>query len=305
MCMEGKNIVLSYRNPDTDGVACSIGMATLLSDEENTWEPMVVGEVGMETQYLLAKYNIPVPSQFDGFENIQHIVLVDTHHKSQLSEDFPYEKVTMVVDHHPNGDDEAFPNAEIRNEKIGAAASIVADELLSQNTTETELLALLGCAIISNTLSFSAPSTTEYDREVYKKINAITSISEQIIDGMFEKRSAILQDDIYSALNFDFKVFDTKAGAVGISQIEAYNLSKMLDMSQVVNALLKIAEERNLNYCMFNGVDIKSKQSLVVAANEESAKLICRIFDLEKYTEPVEFDRILLRKTDFIPPLNL
>lgn len=303
--MEGKNIVLSYINPDTDGVVCSIGMAALLTKADGKWEPMMMGTIGMETQYVLQKVGIPIPKEISSFSDVERIVLVDTHHMAQLPEQFPCEKVTLIIDHHPNGDDEAFPNAKIRNEKIGAAASIVAEELMKKGLQETDVVLLLGCAIVSNTLNFTAPSTTEYDREMFEKVNDVVAVPEQLIAEMFEKRSSILKENIYDALNSDFKVFETKAGYVGISQIEAYNLDAMIDIHQAVMALEKIAKERNLEYCMFNGVDIKTQKSIILAANSDSADLICKIFNIHQYATPVKFDRILLRKTDFVPLLNV
>ena len=94
-------------------------------------------------------------------------------------------------------------------------------------------------------------------------------------------------------------MFDTKSGKVGISQIEAYNLEVSIDIEKSVSALKKIAHEKGLSLCLFNGVDIKTKRSFVLAANKESARLLCN------YTAPQVFNKILLRKTDFVPPLNV
>ncbi len=303
MLLKEKNIVISYKNPDTDGVACSIGMATLMANADEKWEPAILGEIGKETQYVLNQANIPYPQVIESFSEVSRIVLVDTHHKSQLPDDFPSEKVVMIIDHHPNGDD-IFPNAVIIDKKIGAAASIVAEKLYKADRLEPKIAFLLGCAIVSNTLNFTAPSTSDYDREIYEMINKTTIISEETIEEMFINRSAVLRENIYDALISDFKIFDTKEGKVGISQIEAYNLEAMIDIPRAVEALNEIAQEKGISYCLFNGVDIKANKSIVLAANEVSEKLLCRIYGLEKYSSPIRFDRILLRKTDFVPLLN-
>lgn len=39
------NIVTSYVNPDTDGVACSIAMAKLLSVGGKQWFPVLLGSM--------------------------------------------------------------------------------------------------------------------------------------------------------------------------------------------------------------------------------------------------------------------
>lgn len=298
------NIVTSYVNPDTDGIACSIAMAKMLSATGVQWLPVIFGSTGDETKFVLQQLGISAPRQLSLFDDVDQITLVDTHHESQLPQDFPFEKVVTIIDHHPNGDDELFPSATIINEKIGAAASIVAKLLFERNLIDITMLRLLGFAILSNTLNFSAPSTTNFDRDVYARIESITQIPEDLINGMFEQRSAILKEDIYTALCADFKVFDTKSGKVGISQIEAYSLEVLVDAPKAVSALEKIAHEQRLDLCFFNGVDIKTKRSIVLPANHESAELLRKIFKLDSYKVPQIFDRILLRKTDFVPLLN-
>ena len=299
------NIVTSYINPDTDGIACSIAMAKMLSRTGEQWFPVTFGLIGDETKFVLQNLGISKPKTLSSFVDVDQITLVDTHHKSQLPQDFPFEKVKTIIDHHPNGDDELFPSATITNEKTGAAASIVAKSLFEQQLIDTLMLRLLGFAILSNTLNFSAPSTTDFDRHIYAKIESITPISEDLINKMFEQRSAILKEDIYTALCADFKVFDTKSGKVGIAQIEAYNLEKLIDAPKTIPTLARIAYEKGLELCFFNGVDIKTKRSAVLAANCESANLLCKIFKLDNYEIPQRFDRILLRKTDFVPLGNL
>lgn len=265
----------------------------------------IFGSIGEETMFILKQLNIPMVNKEVLFDETEKIVLVDTHHKAQLPVDFPYNKVVLIIDHHPNGDDELFPIANIQNQKIGAAASLVAEMYIKRNIIDIPMLKLLAFAILSNTLNFFAPSTTEFDKNIFKQIDDIVSIDVELIDKMLEQRSLILKEDIYHALCADFKMFDTKIGRVGISQIEAYNLGNMIDISKCVIALQQIASEKELNYCLFNGVDIKSKKSFVISANNQSQKLLCSLFQLKECDKCYIFDKILLRKTDFIPQLNM
>ena len=169
--MSKTNIVISYSNPDTDGVACSIAMAKLLSmQDEQQWVPMILGSIGEETQFVLQQLNLRGPTILPSFANVDKITLVDTHHKAQLPQDFPFERVVTIIDHHPNGDDQLFSTATITNQKIGAAASIVAKLFIDQGVMDISMLQLLGFAILSNTLNFSAPSTTNFDRDIYAQI---------------------------------------------------------------------------------------------------------------------------------------
>jgi len=303
--MSNINYVLSYINPDTDGIACSIAMAKLLSSENEKWVPGFFGAIGEETLFVLDSLEIPIPEGDISLNEAEKIVLVDTHHKAQLPEEFPYSKVVAVIDHHPNGNDELFPAADIKNQKVGAAASLVAELYLERGIDDKSVLKLLAYAILSNTLNFCAPSSSEFDQNIFRRISDIVPIDEALTDKMFEHRSLVLKKDIYVALCTDFKVFETQKGKVGISQIEAYNLERLVDISECADALQRIAAEKKLDFCLFNGVDIKLKKSIVITGNKQSQELLCTLFQLKECREFQIFDRILLRKTDFIPKLNL
>lgn len=302
--MNDINYVLSYINPDTDGIACSIAMANLLSLEGEKWIPGAFGAIGEETLFVLKSLGISIPEVKIDLKKAIKIVLVDTHHKAQLPKDFPYDKVVAIFDHHPNGNDDLFPSANITNRKIGAAASIVAELYLKRDIINVPMLRLLAFAILSNTLNFSAPSSTEFDHNIFEWICRIAPIEPEIVDRMFEQRSLVLKKDLYTALCTDFKIFDTKSGRVGISQLEVYDLEKLIDISGCIDALQRIASENNIGLCLFNGVDIKSRRSVVVAANNQTQELVKSLFDLDGCRKFQVFNRILLRKTDFVPQLN-
>ncbi len=302
-----RNYVISYRNPDTDGAACSIALAELLTISENQrYDPVLLGNINEETAFVLNYAGIdfaPVPFCA---EDASSVVVVDTHHRSQLPDDFPFHKVRLVVDHHSGGDDHLFENALVDNRPIGAAASIVAEMYFDRGCLKKNMLTMLGFAILSNTLNFSAPSTSDFDAKMFQKITDLYPLPDKSVAAMFAKRAAVLQQGLHAALLSDFKKFETKRADVGISQLEIYDLQAHIAIHEIPSILRQIAEEQGLKYCMFNGVDLKTKTSIVICADPQTAALAGEIFhtDFPESGYGHTFDRILLRKTDFIPALN-
>ena len=298
-----RNYITSYPYPDTDGVACAITLASFLFHTTGEkWLPFLLGDINEETRYVLEHLGIPLPSIGDRLPLADKVVLVDTHHQAQLPEGFPYDRVTLIVDHHPYGDDTLFYRAKIINEAVGAAATLIARMYGKKEIEDQKMLSLLGFGILSNTLNFSAPSTTLLDRQVFTEISSLGGIDKEAIGEMFSRR--VLAEDILEALSSDFKVFDTPYGKVGISQLEIYDLIKSLDRVKVKGALQMIGKEKELDYCFFNGVDIREGKSVVICADERSAHLVGTVFEIPYRKGVYTFDRILLRKTDFIPKLN-
>lgn len=303
--MNSKNCVVSYENPDTDGVACSIAMAYLLSVQElDKYVPVVIGDINSETEYVLEALHFNKPTKLSGMGlDVLSYVLVDTHHVLQLPKDFPYDKVKMIIDHHPGGDEGQFSNALIDNRKTGAAASIVAERYFSSGHNEEAMLRLLALAIVSNTLNFNAPSTTLFDRNMFSRINIMYPISEQVISEMFEARSKVLFQDMKAALVSDVKLVNSGIGTVGISQLEVYDLLARINAEAII-AELGALEKRDGIIYIFNGVDIKTRKTIVICAGNLGRTLTRKIFCLPFDNGYELFDRILLRKTDFFPKIN-
>ena len=301
------NYVVSYVNPDTDGVACSIAMALLLSRKtNNTYVPGTFGNINPETKVVLEYCGLSsIKNMGSSLRNPSKIVLVDTHHIEQLPKGFPSEKVCLIIDHHDKGDDSVFPNALIDNRKIGAAASIVAEKCINEKVIDEKLGKLLACAIVSNTLNFTATSTSDFDRKIFDRLSQQYPIDNIIIKKMFEQRGNVFKRGFKYAMESDMKKYNLHNGILGISQIEAYDLLKIVEINSIVEALKAVIEEQQLDYCLFNGVDVHLKQSIVICGNLSSKKIASLIFKKDFSESYEQFDRVLQRKTDFVPFLDI
>lgn len=284
------SVVMSYPNPDTDGVACVIAVAKYYG-----FIPVMQGRIFSETAYVLEKVGLDAPKKLDEIDDVEEIILVDTHHLAQIGTGFPTDKVVKIIDHHSGGDELAFQNAEIDNRKVGAAASIVGEMYLQRESIEESICKLLQYAIISNTLNFTAPSTSEFDKEIFHKLNSIFHVSTDELCKMLHKRNS---NDIVA----DTKFFIFREGRIAIAQIEEFGLKVSVDeVKQVLDTLDKRDE---LLFSVFNGVDIDKKESIVVFSSRLNDADATKIFSFDVQNGVYKANRILLRKTDFIPSLT-
>lgn len=293
-------IVTSYSNPDTDAVACSIVLARLLGEH---WQPRLSGRISEESLFVLARCGLEPPPT-GPVTAADKIALVDTHHLSQLPRDFPCQRVTLIVDHHPQGDDGAFPLARIINRPVGAAATLIAARWLECAHPDPQLCKLLAFAILSNTLHFTAPSTVPLDREIYGRLTQLAPLSREEIGQMFSQRTQVLAHGVEAALESDLKRFETGHGQLGIAQLELYDLLCLLSPEQTQAALAVLSQKHALPRLIFNGVDLRVGKSLVVCANEESRRVAEQLLAFPLPTLWQRVDHILLRKTDFLPGIH-
>lgn len=300
-----RNYVTTYINPDTDGIACMIATAAFRARDDEPWVPVRFGNIDFESQFVLEKLNLSPPIEApanDGkpLADADNIILVDTHHIAQLPKNFPYDKVIQIIDHHPKGDDDAFPNAKITNEKIGAAASLVAKTYLDAGSTDERTLRLLAFAIASNTLNFKGRVTTDFDRGIYADITKRYPISERDITDMLHSRLRILDGGLRAAIESDIKIYDTANGPVGISQLKMPGIIPAIDADEAIAELGAIATDRGVKYFALNAGDTDMGKSLVLTANGATDDLLSQHFGVKFGNNQHLFDRILARKIDFV-----
>ena len=129
-------------------------------------------------------------------------------------------------------------------------------------------------------------------------------LSPEEIGQMFSQRTQVLAQGLEEALESDLKRFETGHGPVGIAQLELYDLLRLLSPQQTQSALAALSQKCALPCLIFNGVDIRAGKSLVVCANEESRRVAEQLLALPLPALWQQVDRILLRKTDFLPRIH-
>ncbi len=264
------------------------------------YKPVYFGTMDCESEYVLEHFGIESPTKVFDINDADKIILVDTHHVAQLTPNFPIDKVSLIYDHHPRGDDNKFPNALIDNREIGAAASIIAEKYFDIGIDDKKMLHLLGMVIVSNTVKFTAATTAKFDHDMFARITQRYPISETEIKDMFDSRANILKRGLHAAATADIKIFDTPYGQIGISQLGVPGLAKVIDTNAMKTVLFQIAQERRLEYFLMNAGDVDKNSSIVISANPATTKLLIKHFEKPFINDIQKFDRLLYRKKDFL-----
>jgi manganese-dependent inorganic pyrophosphatase len=218
---------------------------------------------------------------------------------------FPLDKVIEIIDHHPSGNPESFPKAKIQNDEIGAACTIIAERMETENIIPNEATAgLISLAIISNTLNFTAPSTSQRDKDALQWLSQFVKISDNVIKQMFEARSDVSEISSEEIIKSSLKEFKWNETKVGISQVEMTDIKIIVERPDFLNSLLTIKKKLALDYILFTGVNILTRSTTIFCPDTETLKVINEGMGFTATQTSFEVDRILLRKTDFIPGLK-
>jgi manganese-dependent inorganic pyrophosphatase len=293
-------------NPDTDGVCSAIGYEYLaLVTTRKEYLPIVFGTLNRETALVLRYFQEKDPIVRTAIPPDSSIVLVDTHHVDQLPPNIPFHNVLEIMDHHPGGNPEAFPNAVIQNENVGAVATLITERIQEAAfIPPPKICGLLAAAIISNTLNFSAPSTCERDNIAFRWLQKQVTIDDKFIHEMFKARSDVAHETTLHVLTSDLKVFTISHVKIAIAQLETVDLMNFIARHDMLEALSELKHKLGVHHCIFNGVDIIKRASVVATTSDETKTLLTKALGAKFTGYSAEFSRILLRKTDFIPALE-
>ncbi|MEJ7652180.1 MAG: putative manganese-dependent inorganic diphosphatase [Chloroflexia bacterium] len=121
------------------------------------------------------------------------VILVDHNHMAQAVEGLEQAHLLEVVDHHNLGDLNTPEPIYMKLEPVGSTCTIVA-ELYQQfdRQPEPSIAGLLAGGIVSDTLLFRSPTSTERDREAAAWLREIANINlEELAQSMFRANSTM------------------------------------------------------------------------------------------------------------------
>lgn len=170
--------IFGHRNPDLDSVAATVGLAHFLKIRDGiNAEMALLGEMNKEAKFVFNKFNLninlPIISKV---EDGEAVALVDHNEFSQSVANIENAKIKMVVDHHKIDNFKTAEPLEYIAKPLGSASTILFGMLKELNGLDNnEVNTLLLSAIISDTLLFKSPTTTEVDiaaaKELATKLN--------------------------------------------------------------------------------------------------------------------------------------
>lgn len=266
-------LVFGHSNPDTDSIVSAIALAYFMEDAEARAQ----GSPNKETAFVLEKFGLDVPEVVESVAG-QKVALVDTTELTQLPADINEAEVVRVVDHHRLGGlITAMPlNVDVR--VWGCTATVIWSLYIDifKKEVPANIAGALACAIMSDTVLFKSPTTTEYDKRAVEELAKIAGIEDYEALGMemLRVKSSIADDSAADLIDRDFKDFDFNGKKVGIGQVELTELS-MIDpkLDDIKSEMQKLKNQGGYWGIIMLITDIMKEGSLVVAYTEDDAKI--------------------------------
>lgn len=177
----------------------------------------------------------------------KRFVLVDHNETKQTIEDIESGEIIEIVDHHRLGGFETDNPINITTMSVGATATIVANKFFDSKIMINKNLAgiLLG-AIVSDTMNFKSPTTTEVDIDTAKKLEKIANVkANELSKGMIEHSESLLSKRFIEIVYNDFKEFNIDGNKVGLSQATCKSKEEYLKLKDDLEKYLEDACKSN------------------------------------------------------------
>jgi manganese-dependent inorganic pyrophosphatase len=236
----------------------------------------------------------------------REIILTDHNHPDQAAPGVTESQVIAIIDHHNLGGLQTLQPLSIHCEPVGSTCTLIAE--LYRQTGAPLASALAGAmlgAILSDTVQFRSPTTTERDRAIG---TWLVERSGQPIDalahGLFRAR---VPDPIPPAswwVNRDSKVFTFGETRFSISQVELTDVAEVMPPpDQLRRALAHLVAEHGLTTAFVLLTDILEQSSILLAANPAGEAIAERAFGRSFIDRQLLLPGVMSRKKQIVPPL--
>ncbi|WWW11384.1 manganese-dependent inorganic pyrophosphatase [Arcobacter cryaerophilus gv. pseudocryaerophilus] len=292
--------------PDSDSVCSAISLAYLLNKIGRATTPARQGELNPETKFILDKFGFEAPVLKTSFAG-DELFITDYSDIAQAPQDLDKTTVVGIVDHHKLGDITTSAPLECWIRPVGCTNTIV-KEMYDYHKVEipANIVAIMMCAILSDTVIFKSPTCTALDIQVVKELSKICGIEDFGALGMemFKVKSEVEGTPVRDLVMRDYKNFDMHGFKVGVGQLEVVDGSVFDKIKDELMAdIKKVKEEEGLHTVALLLTDIMKEGSEVLVVSNDTS-IFEKAFNCKLEDGKVWLDGCLSRKKQIIPFLE-
>lgn len=302
-----KTLIFGHKNPDTDSISSAIVYADLKSKLGAAVEPVRLGEINGETQFVLNYFKVAPPRLVETVANeVSNVILVDHNERQQSASDIEKVQVVEVIDHHRIANFETSNPLYYRAEPVGCTATIL-KKMYKENGVDIpkEIAGLMLSAIISDTLLLKSPTCTEQDVAAARELAEIAGVNLESYGLEMLKAGADLSDKtIEQLISLDAKEFQMGSYKVEIAQVNAVDINDVLTrQAELETALTNIINEKGLDLFLFVVTDILNNDSVGLALGR-ATKAVEQAYNVTLVDNKAVLKGVVSRKKQIVPVLT-
>ncbi len=302
--------VFGHKSPDTDSTGSPIIWAWYLTEHrKQPAEAKLLGEQNTEAAFVLKKWGLPKPEINYGIAAGEKVVIVDTNNPAELPEGINGADIIQIIDHHKlTGGLETKGPIDITIKPLACTATIM-HNLMGENAAKMPRGikgAMLSC-ILSDTLEFRSPTTTEQDKALALELAADLGIDIPAYAAeMFEAKSDVGAFSDAELLRMDSKEYNVAGKELRVSVLETTAPKMILDRKEsLMKSMEAVAKEDGADQVLLFVIDILKEEATLLVPNDLVKKLAEASFGATVTGDTVVLPGVMSRKKQIIPSLKL
>lgn len=302
--------VFGHLAPDTDSTGSPIIWAWYLSEIKGTpAEAKLLGEPNTEALFVLDRWKLDKPEIISAVAAGEPVVIVDTNNPAELPEGINDTDIQQIIDHHKLvGGIETKGPIDITIRPLACTATIMYDLMGSDAAKMPEKIkgAMLSC-ILSDTLEFRSPTTTDTDRALVATLAADLGIDVAAYAAeLFAAKSDVSAFSDAELIRMDSKKFEVGGKSFRVSVLETTSPNIPLDRkASLMASMPAIAKEDGVDEVLLFVVDILKEEATLLVPNDLVKAVAEKSFGATVTGDTVVLPGIMSRKKQIIPSLAL
>ena len=302
--------VFGHKSPDTDSTGSPIIWAWYLSETQGIpAQANLLGEPNNEALFMLQHWQLDKPEIISEVAPGAPVVIVDTNNPAELPDAINQADIRAVIDHHKLvGGLETKAPIDITIRPLACTATIMHDLMGADAAKMPRAVkgAMLSC-ILSDTLAFRSPTTTDHDRALAEALAEELSVDlSEYAAQMFAAKSDVSAFSDVELLRMDSKSFPVGDQTFRVSVLETTAPHVVLARKAALMAAMgPVALEDNVDQVLLFVVDILAEEATLLVPNEAVKSIAEKSFDVCVDGDSVVLPGVMSRKKQIVPQLTL
>jgi Inorganic pyrophosphatase/exopolyphosphatase len=303
-------LVFGHKSPDTDSTGSPLIWAWYLNEVKGVdAKAVLLGEPNTEAAFVIEKWGFEKPEIISEVSEGQPVVIVDTNNPAELPDAINSADITAIIDHHKLvGGLETKGPIDITIRPLACTATIMHDLMGDDADKMPDNIkgAMLSC-ILSDTLEFRSPTTTDVDKALAEKLASELNINlGQYASEMFEAKSDISAFSDAELIRMDSKEYEVEGTKFRVSVLETTAPKLVLDRKASIMESFKTVEaEDGVDQVLLFVVDILNEEATFFTPNDLCKTVAKKSFGATVTGDSVVLPGIMSRKKQIIPNLKL
>jgi manganese-dependent inorganic pyrophosphatase len=233
------------------------------------------------------------------------VILVDHNQQSQSVDGIEEAEILEVIDHHNLGTIGTSMPINFRCMPVGCTCTIIYKLYQEAGVSiPKDMAGIMLSAILSDTLLFKSPTTTEMDIEVGNKLASIAGLDiNEYGKKMFKAASSVSGLSVEEIINTDCKTFKYGESNMAIGQVITMDFDELLERKEeIVDKLNDMCEYGQYSVALLFVTDI-IKNGSYIFFNTNSEEILEEAYGIEHANQGEYLDGVVSRKKQMLPPL--